>query len=453
MKKLIVIVLFLVVLISFTNYAYGITVGFVPIQVAINPNTDRAYVSHADGFVHVIDTTTNTAIVSVTPPIPIPVSPGNALTGITVDLVTNTIYVANSGTNQVAVLDGSTNTVSTTIDLAPAGVFPVDVEVNTVTNTLYVSNILYLIVIVIDIDPANAGTTLNTIIDVIPGFDSPARFAFDPNHNKMYMTNFVTNQVSVLDGSKFVSLGENPVLPSITIGNGPDGIEINTLSNKVYTANSGSDTVSVIDTNTDTVIKTISVGVNPVDVGVDSANNRIYVSNKNEGTVSVINGATDTLIKTIPADTSSLTPRLRGLAVHSGTGDVYAIDSGIGIAPGTVTVIDFAANNPPVAKAGPDQVVNEGDPVTLDGVASSDPDGDGLSFAWIKTFGPSVSLTGSSSTSTSFTAPTVNADTLFTFRLIVDDPSFSSIPDFVNVVVKDETTFTVPTTLTGGVLS
>jgi len=457
LKKLLVIVLFFVVLISFTNYAYGITVGFVPIQIAINPNTDRAYVSHADGTVRVINTNTDTVIAVI------PVSPGNALTGITVDLATNMIYVANSGTNQVAIINGTTNMVDTPIDLAPAGVFPVDVEINTLTKSLYVSNVLSLIVIVIDINPANAGSTLNTIIDVIPGFDSPARFAFNPNTNLMYMTNFLKNEVSVLDGAQNLALGGNPVLAPIPIGSSADGIEINTVSNKIYTANGGTDTVSVIDGNPanvgtyNMVIATIPVGVNPVDVGVDSANNRIYVSNKNEGTVSVINGASDTLIKTIPADTSSVAPRLRGLAVESDTGDVYAIDSGIGIAPGTVTVIDFAANNPPVSRAGPDQVVNEGASVILDGVASSDPDGDGLSFLWFQTDGTTVTLSSStftSSPSVSFTTPTANTDELLTFSLTVKDATPSaSIPDFVNVIVKDETTFTVPTTLTGGVLS
>ena len=49
MKKLIV-VLFFVVLISFTNYAYGATVpvGLLPFEVAINEDTKLAYVSHAD---------------------------------------------------------------------------------------------------------------------------------------------------------------------------------------------------------------------------------------------------------------------------------------------------------------------------------------------------------------------------------------------------------------------
>jgi len=78
-QKLIV-VLFFVVLISFTNYAYGasvsIPVGLLPFEVAINEVTGKAYVSHADGTVHVIDTATGTPEL---PPIFVGVG---ALTGI-----------------------------------------------------------------------------------------------------------------------------------------------------------------------------------------------------------------------------------------------------------------------------------------------------------------------------------------------------------------------------------
>ena len=122
--------------------------------------------------------------------------------------------------------------------------------------------------------------------------------------------------------------------------------------------------------------------------------------------------------------------------------------------PGIVTIVNFTANHPPIARAGSDQVVSEGTLVTLNGSASSDPDGDGLSFSWTQFSGPGVTLLTSSSTSTSFNTPTVNADTLLTFNFTVaDSVPNTSLADFVNVIVSDTDTFLVSTTLTDGVLS
>jgi uncharacterized delta-60 repeat protein len=49
---------------------------------------------------------------------------------------------------------------------------------------------------------------------------------------------------------------------------------------------------------------------------------------------------------------------------------------------GTATITVMPANHAPVAAAGGPYGINEGDPVVLDASASSDPDGDALSFAW-----------------------------------------------------------------------
>jgi hypothetical protein len=61
--------------------------------------------------------------------------------------------------------------------------------------------------------------------------------------------------------------------------------------------------------------------------------------------------------------------------------------------------------------------------VTLNGSASNDPDGDALSFEWSQTSGPQVALSNANTSSATFTAPTVQSDTMLQFRLTVRDPA------------------------------
>jgi len=58
-----------------------------------------------------------------------------------------------------------------------------------------------------------------------------------------------------------------------------------------YIPNAGDNTVSVIDTATDTVIATISVGRSPECVAVSPDANTVYVTNLTDGTISAINAA------------------------------------------------------------------------------------------------------------------------------------------------------------------
>ena len=63
---------------------------------------------------------------------------------------------------------------------------------------------------------------------------------------------------------------------------------------RAYVTNSGGDTVSVIDTATNTVTATIPVGDSPVGVAVTPDGTRVYVTNADRDTVSVIDTATNT---------------------------------------------------------------------------------------------------------------------------------------------------------------
>lgn len=91
---------------------------------------------------------------------------------------------------------------------------------------------------------------------------------------------------------------------------------------------------------------------------------------------------------------------------------------------------------PPVANAGQDQHVNEGSPVTLDGRGSFDPN-DPLTYQWVQTAGPVVTLSDPSSVQPTFTAPAVGpASVTLTFALTVSDGILSAT-DSVDVVVEN----------------
>ena len=69
----------------------------------------------------------------------------------------------------------------------------------------------------------------------------------------------------------------------------------------------------------------------------------------------------------------------------------------------------------PIVSAGPDQTVNEGASVTLNGSASDQ--AGAVTSAWTQTEGPAVTLSSTTATTTSFTAPMVDQDTVLGFRL------------------------------------
>jgi hypothetical protein len=91
-----------------------------------------------------------------------------------------------------------------------------------------------------------------------------------------------------------------------------------------------------------------------------------------------------------------------------------------------------SANTPPVPDAGPDQSVTHPTHVTLDASASSDPNGDRITYSWTQISGASVTMTDP-------TAPNPSFDTIgegvFIFQLTVSDGKDTSI-DTVTITVN-----------------
>jgi len=94
-------------------------------------------------------------------------------------------------------------------------------------------------------------------------------------------------------------------------------------------------------------------------------------------------------------------------------------------------------NQSPAANAGPDQNVNQGVTVTLDGIGSTDPEGGILAYSWLQTGGsPPVTLDNPGSAQPRFPAATGGSSSSLVFRLTVTDPGGLSASDQCSVVVN-----------------
>ncbi|MFT4921442.1 MAG: serine/threonine protein kinase [Haloarculaceae archaeon] len=149
-----------------------------------------------------------------------------------------------------------------------------------------------------------------------------------------------------------------------------------------------------------------------------------YYWNATGGTITDRESATPTF--TAP-DVTEQTTVLVSLQVSDGNGGSDTDSIEITVDPG---------NQAPTADAGPDQTVTAGDSVTLDGTGSTDPDGDTVTYSWVQTSGPSVSVADSNSATPEFTAPDVDSERTLTFELTVDDGNGGSDTASTEIIVS-----------------
>lgn len=147
-----------------------------------------------------------------------------------------------------------------------------------------------------------------------------------------------------------------------------------------------------------------------------------------------VSGPTVAITNPGAANASFVAPAANG-SVQTLTFELVANDGFGNSAPDQVT-FTVPANTTPVANAGADQSVYGLSAVTLDGTGSTDGDGDPLTYSWVQTGGTAVTLSSSTASSPTFTAPagTGTAQNL-TFDLVVSDGISSSVADSVTVTV------------------
>jgi uncharacterized protein len=229
---------------------------------------------------------------------------------------TNRIYVANSDSGNVSVIDGHTDKVIATV---PVGEFPYTMAVNRPANKVYVSRTFSDVTVIID------GKT-DTPITIKAGVgDAVAAESLD---NGTYMTSFESLRVTVFDG-------KNDLTSKIETPNHMWAIAGSPARKKIYAVSVGNSNVTVIDGTTHAT-KTVSTGEIPCAVAVDDSSGKAFVANFASNNVTVLDGASDAVVGTM-----NVGPKPQAIAVDSNNHKVYVVSTH----ERTVTVLDGTNNS------------------------------------------------------------------------------------------------------------
>ena len=302
------------------------------------------------------------------------------------------LFVPARYSNEVAVIDTSTNQVVTQI---PVGHFPIRIAMTLDRRKAFISDAHSTSISVLDtvahaniatipvsrvpgestitpdgrrlfvvheaglnhfnlqcpVDVIDTATNLVITTVLIPGhwakdilFTLDGRFA--------YIANFFSGEVDVIDTTTYR-------VRRIPTAAGALRLCISPAGDRVYVTNNhlAPGSVSVIDTATQQVIATVPVGQGPMGIAIRSDGREVYTANSRGNTVSVIDTTTLSVIATIPTGgvwPSELVTTADGtkcFVVNRNSDNVSVIDT----ATGSVSTIIQVGHRPFISRISPDQ--------------------------------------------------------------------------------------------------
>ncbi len=255
-------------------------------------------------------------------------------------------------------------------------------------------------------EPVSSGTVIGT---VAADTHSLAVYSLGGGRNK-FKINVLTGEIST---TAALSQGSYHLTVSVL-----DDCGGSASVNVIVVVNGAPDTVNSIPDNT--IEKDES----------DSADVSSYFSDPENGALTYTASSSEPSVVGVSVSGSKVT--YEGLKAGSATVTVRATDSGDLYAEQPFTVTVTPRNVPPVANAGDDQTVDEGDRVDLDGTASTDSDGTIVEWAWTDP----LPLTDDDTSTPHFTAPTTGATKSYTFTLTVTDNDGATDSDDVTITVE-----------------
>jgi YVTN family beta-propeller protein len=314
------------------------SVGFAYTTLAVSPSGSLLYITE-DGDIVVYDTTTKAVVHTITGAGRASVlSPDGA-----------TLYAADASTlDTVDVINTATNAIIRSITIGTP-----EIGSSAGTAALAIGPDGHFLYAAGLFDYQGTLTVINTARAAVSGAvptvgAEPIAVAFSPDGTKAYVASSGFNVgatfgagITVIDTATGIATAAIASAPGGLIG--PDGVALSPDGKTLYVANSGSqfsgNTLSVIDTSTDTITATVTVGRGPQGIAVSPDGTTAYVANATDGTVSVVDTATRTAINAINVGRSagSVVVSPDGKTLYTTCLGVSAIDTASGQVTATIT--------------------------------------------------------------------------------------------------------------------
>jgi len=324
------------------------TIGISGSAIAVNPATNRIYVSNDMSQLVVIDGNTNSILATI---------PVRGVRSIAINPNTNRIYVVSTDFDEgpgLKVIDGNTNQVTAQFELDAFPFFSAqpDVAINPETNRVYLTYTTYAIdrsinqvilgTAMVVIDGSN-----NQVIDVrqpvSSSGDMEANYglAVNPTNNQIYLLG--NPGLTIYDGTTYQRIATvEPSRASRWIGGYQFfGMAVNTANSRVYlnvwnylfAADTSSDSLSLISTTLSDYDSSC-----PVPVAVNPIANRVYKMGGNDddrffvfntALLQVIDSTSNTVISTYPISGMSGASSCFSMAINPNTNRIYVLKDGV----------------------------------------------------------------------------------------------------------------------------
>lgn len=263
-----------------------ISVGQDPRSLVFDPVTHLVYVANwASNTLSVIDARTQRVRATV--------RTGTHPAALALDAALHTLYSADSGTTgkRTGTDTGTLRVLNTaTLQALATPVQAVDVTlaavaVDTSTHAVYLAMSA----------PGGASVMLlNGVtkqVSAVVGVSSqPGSLAVEARLHRVYLTDANGPLLTILEGARTASAPRfaSPTPLLVHVGETPSGVAVDASVQAVFVANTGSNTVSVVDAVTNRVMAAVPIGSRPWSLAVDPATHRVYVTHQNSNIITVL---------------------------------------------------------------------------------------------------------------------------------------------------------------------